>query len=67
MRRVHPLMKDANNHDAVVGDAEIDHMPLDIAAAVAPSNLITRGSGLRRFGQFLECRGQQVGVPLGLF
>jgi hypothetical protein len=35
MRRIHPLMKDANNRDAVVGDAEINHMPLDIAAAIA--------------------------------
>jgi hypothetical protein len=24
--------------------------------------MITRGSGLWRFGQHLECRGQQVGV-----
>jgi hypothetical protein len=66
MRRVHPLMKDANNRDAVVGDAEINHMPLDIAAAIAPANMITRWSGLRRFGQHLECRGQQVGVSLSL-
>jgi hypothetical protein len=35
MWRVHPLMKDANNRDAEVGDAEINHMPLDIAAAIA--------------------------------
>jgi hypothetical protein len=66
MRLVHPLMKDANNRDTVVGDAEINHMPLDIAAAVDPSNMITRWSGLRRFGQDLECRGQQVGVSLSL-
>jgi hypothetical protein len=32
MRRIHPLMKDANDRNAVVGDAEINHMPLDIAA-----------------------------------
>jgi hypothetical protein len=38
MRRVHPLMNDANNRDAVVGDTEINHMPLDIAAAIARSN-----------------------------
>jgi len=37
MRPVHPLMKDANNRDAVVGDAEINHMPLDIAAAIVDS------------------------------
>jgi len=49
MRRVHPLVKDANNRDAVVGDSEINHMPLDIAAAIARSNMITRRSGLRRF------------------
>ncbi len=60
MWRVHPLMKDANNRDAVVGGAEINHMPLDIAAAIAGSNMITRRSGLRNFGQHLECRGQQV-------
>jgi hypothetical protein len=66
MRRVHPLMKDANNRDAVVGDAEINHMPLDIAAAIVRSNMITRWSGLRRFGQQLECRDQQVGVSLSL-
>jgi hypothetical protein len=34
MRRVHPLMKDANDRDAVVSDAEINHMPLDIAATI---------------------------------
>ena len=66
MRRVHPLVKDANNRDAVVGDSEINHMPLDIAAAIARSNMITRRSGLRRFGQDLERRGQQVGVSLSL-
>ncbi len=60
------LMKDANNRDAVVGDAEINHMPFDIAAAIARSNMITRRSGLRCFGQDLECRGQQVGVSLRL-
>jgi hypothetical protein len=54
MRRIHPLMKDANNRDAVVGSAEINHMPLDIAAAIARSNMIARWSGLRRFGQHLE-------------
>src|SRR6204780_3707753 len=67
MRRVHPLVKDANNRDAVVGDSEINHMPLDIAAAIARSNMITRRRGLRRFGPDLECRGQQVGVSLSLF
>jgi hypothetical protein len=66
MRRVRPLMKDANSRDAVVGDAEINHMPLDIAAAIARSNMITSRSGLRHFGQDFECRGQQVDVPLRL-
>jgi hypothetical protein len=66
MRRIHPLMKDANDRNAVVGDAEINHMPLDIAAAIALTNMITRWSGLRRFGQHLECRAQQVGVSLSL-
>jgi hypothetical protein len=28
MRRIRPLMKDANSRNAVVGDAEINHMPL---------------------------------------
>jgi hypothetical protein len=66
MRRIRPLMQDANNRDAVVGDTEINHMPLDIAPAIARSNLITCRSGLRRFGQDLECRSQQVGVSLSL-
>jgi len=57
MRRIHPLMKDANNRDAVLGDAEINHMPLDVAAAIARSNMITRWSGFWSFGQHLECRG----------
>ena len=59
-------MKDANNRDAVVGEAEINHMPFDIAAAIARSNMITRRSGLRRFSQDLEGRSQQVGVALSL-
>jgi hypothetical protein len=66
MRRIHPLMKDANDCDAVVGDAEINHMPLDVAAAIALANMITRWRGLRRFRQHLECRGQQVGISLSL-
>jgi hypothetical protein len=66
MWRVHPLMKDANNRDTVVGDTERNHMPLDITAEIARSNMITCGSGLRRFGQDLECRSQQVGVSLSL-
>jgi hypothetical protein len=28
--------------------------------------MITCWSGLRRIGQHLECRGQQVGISLGL-
>jgi len=51
MRRIHPFMKDANNRDAVVGEAEINHMPFDIAAAIARSNMITRRSGLRRLAK----------------
>ena len=43
-----------------------EQRPLDIAAAIAGSNMITRRSGLRRFGQDLERRGQQVGVSLSL-
>jgi hypothetical protein len=66
MWRVHALMKDANNRDAVVGEAEINHMPLDIATAIARANMVARWSGLRRFGQRLECRGQQVGMSLSL-
>ena len=42
MRRIHPLMKNANNRNAVVSDAEINNMPLDIAAAIALANMITR-------------------------
>ena len=66
MRFIHPLMVDANNRNAVVSDAELNHIPLDIAVALALANMITRGSGLRRFGQHLECRGHQVGVSLSL-
>jgi hypothetical protein len=66
MRRIDPVMKDANNGNAVLGDAEINHVSLDSAAAIALSNMITRWSGPRRFGQHLECRGQQVGVSLSL-
>jgi hypothetical protein len=47
-------------------DTVSEQRPLDIAAAVAPSNMFPRWSGLRRFGQQLECRGQQVGVSLNL-
>jgi mRNA-degrading endonuclease toxin of MazEF toxin-antitoxin module len=36
-------------------------MPLDIAAAIARSNMITCRSGLRRFGQDLECRSEPTG------
>ena len=64
MRRVHPLMK-ANNRDAVVGDAEINHMPLDIAAAIARSNMITSRSGLRplHFRLAVQCIGAGCSTP----
>jgi hypothetical protein len=60
-------MKDANDRDAVVRDTKLNHVPLDIAAAIPLADMVTGWSGLRRFGQHLECCGQQVGVPLGLF
>jgi hypothetical protein len=40
MRRVHPLMKDADNRDAAVSDAEINHRSLDIAAVIVAANMI---------------------------
>jgi hypothetical protein len=50
-----------------VRDAKVNHMSLDTTAAVPFTNMVTRWSPLRRFGHHLEYRGQQVGVPLGLF
>jgi hypothetical protein len=66
-RGVHPIMKHANDPDTVIRDAKLNHMPLDIAAAVTMTNMFTGWSRLRRLGQHLECCRQQVRVPLGLF
>lgn len=41
-------------------------MPLNVAAAVPLANMVTGWSRPRRFGQRLEGRRQQVGVPIGL-
>jgi hypothetical protein len=49
LRGVHPLMKDANDRDTVIRDAKVNHVPLDITAAVPLTN--------RRFksrGRFVE-------------
>ncbi len=65
-RRVHAIMKHANDRDPVVRDTEVNHMPLDIAAAIPLTNILTSLSGLRRIGRHLKCSREQVGVPLGL-
>jgi len=41
LRRVHPLMQHANDRDTVIRDAKVNHMPLDIAAAVSLTNMFT--------------------------
>jgi hypothetical protein len=66
-RSIHPLVKHANDRDPVFRDSKVNHMPLDITAAVPLTNVVTRRSRVRQFGQSLECRCQQVGLPLGLF
>jgi hypothetical protein len=54
-RGIHPIMKDANDRDTVFRDTEINYMPLDIAAAITQTNMMTGRSGVRRIGQHLEC------------
>ncbi len=49
-RGVHPIMKHANDGDAVVRDTKINHMPLDIAAAIPKTNMVTGWCGHRRIG-----------------
>jgi hypothetical protein len=65
-KSVHPLMKDTNNRDTVIRDAKVNHVPLNIAASVPLTNMVARWSRLRRLGQHLEHRRQQVGVPFAL-
>jgi hypothetical protein len=66
LRSVHPVMKDANDRDTIIRNSKVNHMPLDIAAAISVTNMVTGWRRLRRFGQCLKCRRQQVGVPHGL-
>jgi hypothetical protein len=49
-RGVYPIMKHANDRDAVIRNAKVNHMPLDVAATISLTNMITSWSGLRRFG-----------------
>jgi hypothetical protein len=46
-RGIHPIMKDANDRDTVFRDTEINYMPLDIAAAITLTNMMTGWSGVR--------------------
>ena len=43
-RGIHPLVKHPNDRDSVFGDAKVNHMPLDIAAAVPQTNMAARWS-----------------------
>lgn len=40
-RRVHPVMQYANDSDTVIRDPKINHVPLDVAAAVPGTNMVT--------------------------
>jgi hypothetical protein len=48
MRGVHTLMKNANDRDAVRRDAEVNHMPPNVAAAVSLANVVTGGRSATR-------------------
>jgi hypothetical protein len=67
VRRIHAPMKDANERDTVIREAKVNHMPLDITAVVPLTNMITGWNRVRRFGQDLERRRQQLDVSLSLF
>jgi hypothetical protein len=43
-------MKDANDRDSVSRDAEVNHVPLNVAAAISLTDMVTGWSGLWRSG-----------------
>lgn len=65
-RGVHAVVKDANNDDAEVGEAQINHVPLDAASAVAGANVVTGACHLGRLRQFDEGRNQGVDIAIRL-
>jgi len=65
-RGIHTMVKDANNDDAEVGDAQINHVPLDAAPAIAGANVVTGARHLGRLRQFDEGRSQRVDITVRL-
>ena len=63
---IHAVMQDANDGNAVRGDAKINHVPLNIVAAIAGPDMIASRGNHWRACQLAKGGGQHVDVPVGL-
>lgn len=64
--RIHAVMQNADDGNAIVSDAEINHVPSDFAAAVAGPNLLACRCCLGRACQVIEGRRHVVKIKTGL-
>lgn len=65
-QRIHPLVQNTNDRNPIGGNAEVDHVLLNTAAAIARSNVITGWSRFRLLCQLGKSSSQHVDIPMGL-
>ena len=63
---IHTVMQDTNDCYAVSRDAKVKHVPLNISATIARSNVVTCRGYLGRLRQFGKGRRQDVDVTIDL-
>ena len=64
--RIHTVMQDTNDCDAISRDLKVNHVPLTIPATIARVNVVACRVDLRRRRQFGKGRCQDVEVTIGL-
>src|SRR5690348_15506916 len=63
---IHTIMQDANDGTAIRCDTKIDHVPLNIVAAIAGPDMIASRGNHWRACQLVKGGGQHVDVAVGL-
>ncbi|MFT5534545.1 MAG: hypothetical protein ACI802_002793 [Candidatus Paceibacteria bacterium] len=64
--RIHTVMQDTNDCDAISRDLKVNHVPLTISATIARSDEVACRGDLGRRRQFGKGRYQDVDVTIGL-
>ena len=64
--RIHTVMQDTNDCDAISRDLKVNHVPLTIPATIARVNVVACRVDLGRRRQFGKGRCQDVEVTIGL-